>query len=250
MHQAASHFKGKDAASHIREVKSSGFHSFAEAHGAEAPGHIGAFADAMREVTFILLLLCAAFFSLELSPFAFIWLFISASVGLILWKTGRSAWLGWTRLERLHRLIEQEKYEIEHHREQEREELVALYAAKGFEGRLLEDIVNHLMNDSDRLLKVMLEEEMGLHLEAFEHPLKQALGAFLGSLISAIFFALCFYFLSFWGALIAAFILLTSGASITAFSEKNRTINAFIWTLAIATISAATTYFLLASIYI
>ncbi len=90
---------------------------------------------------------------------------------------GRSAWLGWSRLERLHRILAQEKWEIEHNREQEREELGVLYAAKGFEGKLLEDVLDVLMADGDRLLKVMVEEELGLTLESQVHPLKQGLGA-------------------------------------------------------------------------
>ncbi len=35
------------------------------------------------------------------------------------------------------------------------------------------------MADDNRLLRVMLEEELGLTLEAYEHPLKQAFGALL-----------------------------------------------------------------------
>jgi hypothetical protein len=241
MHKAA-HFKGKDALSHIHEVRSEGM---VETHGIEAPGHIGAFTDAMREVALILLLISGALFSLHLPFQSLFTLFTAISVGLILWKTGRSGWLGWTRLERLHRLINQEKYEIEHNRDQEREELIALYENKGFTGPLLQAIVDHFMNDSDRLLKVMLEEEMGLHLETSEHPLKQACGAFLGSLLSAVIFSCFLYFMPFWGPFVAAFLLLGCSALITAYSEKNRQVNALVWTLAMATLSAATTYFLL-----
>ena len=32
------------------------------------------------------------------------------------------------------------------------------------------------MADGDRLLRVMLEEELGFSLEVYDHPLKQALG--------------------------------------------------------------------------
>lgn len=248
MHQAANHFKGKDAHTHINEVKGKEGAAFGEIHGAEAPGHIGAFADGMRELSFLLLLLFASFFTLHLEHGTLFKIFIAASIGLILWKTCRSGWLGWMRLERLHRLINQEKYEIEHHREQEREELLALYSAKGFQEPLLGTIVDHLMNDSDRLLKVMLEEEMGLNLEAFEHPLKQALGAFLGTLSSALLFGIFFYFMPFWGPFIAAFLLLSGGALVTAYMNQNHLVNALVWTLAIATLSAATTYFLLGAI--
>src|SRR5262249_44443752 len=124
---------------------------------------------------------------------ALLWLFglhwaalLIFSGAWLIWKTGRSAWLGWSRIERLHRIVAQEKWEIEHHRQQEREELGALYAAKGFEGKLLEDVLDVLMADNDRLLRVMVEEELGLSLHSQEHPLKQATGAFLGVLAGSI----------------------------------------------------------------
>src|SRR6185295_12766345 len=81
-------------------------------------------------------------------------------------------------------VLEQERWEIEHHRQQERDELKELYRAKGFEGKLLEDVLDVLMADDDRLLKVMLEEEMGLQLAQLDHPMKQGLGAAFGALVS------------------------------------------------------------------
>jgi VIT1/CCC1 family predicted Fe2+/Mn2+ transporter len=159
------------------------------------------------------------------------------------WKIGRSAWLGWSRLERLHRVIEQERYEIEHHRPQERDELIALYHAKGFEGKLLDEVVDVLMADQDRLLKVMLEEEMGLTLQAFEHPLKQSLGAAAGSFISLVVGMIAFFLSPSYGMLIASFLLLTASAALSAFYEKNRVIPAVIWNLSIGALSFGAAYF-------
>ena len=68
---------------------------------------------------------------------------VFASATLLL-KCGRSAILGWSRLSRLHRLIEEERWEIEHHRPQEKEELIALYKAKGFSGDLLDEVIERL----------------------------------------------------------------------------------------------------------
>ena len=92
------------------------------------------------------------------------------SIGWLFWKLGRSSLLGWARLERLHRLIQQEQWEIEHHRAQEKEELTAMYHQKGLTGKLLEQVIEVLMADDNRLLRVMLEEELGLTLETYEHP--------------------------------------------------------------------------------
>ena len=96
--------------------------------------------------------------------------------------------LGWARLERLHRIVEEERYEIENHRQQEREELKELYRAKGFQGKLLDEVVDVLMADGERLLKVMVEEELGLSLQSQEHPLKQGAGSALGAFVASFSF--------------------------------------------------------------
>lgn len=230
------HFENSDALTHVIEKRSEGILSLSEGHGTEMPGHLAAFSDSIREMAIVLL---------------FVWLFFPSGLtlfalglGWLTWKTGRSAWLGWARLERLHRIIEQEKFEIEHHRPQEREELIALYQAKGFEGKLLDDVVDVLMADQDRLLKVMLEEEMGLTLQAYEHPLKQSLGALVGS-FAALCLSLAAFFLSpSFGMVIASTLLLAASAILSAHYEKNRHIPAVIWNLSIGALALGIAYFL------
>ena len=156
----------------------------------------------------------------------------------------RKKWLAGLALERLHRLIEQEKYEIEHHRPQEREELIALYQSKGFEGKLLEDVVDVLMADQDRLLKVMLEEEMGLTLQAYEHPMQQMLGAAVGVLLSLVICGLLFYFIPTYGMFAAAFLVVAASSIISALYERNRVIPTVIWNLSIGALSFGVAYFL------
>lgn len=237
------HFKGKEAISHVAEAQAQGIISSAEIHGAEIPGHISAGADAARDTSLVLASLWILLTPLPLANILSL-LLIFAGAWLI-WKTGRSAWLGWSRMERLHRIVAQEKWEIEHHRQQEREELKALYAAKGFEGKLLEDVLDVLMADGDRLLRVMVEEELGLSLEAYEHPLKQAAGAAIGCLAAS---ALCLSGL--WlspslGLLIASFIGLSAAAAIAAYHERNRLIPAIVWNLGLGVLSLGFLYFFL-----
>lgn len=217
------------------EKRAEGMLSLSETHGTEMPGHLAAGCDAARE-TVMMLLLASIFF-----PHASV--LIPLGLAWFAWKIGRSAWLGWSRLERLHRVIEQERYEIEHHRPQERDELIALYHAKGFEGKLLDEVVDVLMADQDRLLKVMLEEEMGLTLQAFEHPLKQSLGAAAGSFISLVVGMIAFFLSPSYGMLIASFLLLTASAALSALYEKNRVIPAVIWNLSIGALSFGAAYF-------
>ena len=238
----STHFEDRDALSHVVEKKVAGFLSLSESHGTEMPGHLSSCADALRETALFLFLLWFALLVVGAPPLGIL---IAASSALIIWKTGRSARLGWARLERLHRVMEQEKYEIENNRDQEREELSALYRAKGFEGKLLEDVIDVLMADNDRLLKVMLEEELGLTLQAYEHPIKQSLGAFFGSLLAALAFGAAAVFLPFWGVTIAAAVLIGGGAFVAALYQKNDVITAVVWNLAIAGLALGTAFFLI-----
>jgi vacuolar iron transporter family protein len=238
------HFKGKEAIEHVAEAQALGIIASAEIHGTEIPGYISAATDAARETAVLLSLLWIFIEKLNVPPIPIIGFLAVFSGGWIFWKTGRSAWLGWFRIERLHRIVAQEKWEIEHHRQQEREELKALYAAKGFEGKLLEDVLDVLMADGDRLLRVMVEEELGLSLESHEHPLKQSLGAFVGSFCAAAWCLSCLWIYPAWGLLIGSVIAIALGASIAAFREQNKIIPAIIWNLGIAAIAFGFVFFI------
>jgi hypothetical protein len=239
------HFKGKDAIGHVAEAKAQGLLSSAEVHGTEIPGHISAFADVARETAIVLLMLWTI-----LTKFGFEHKHIAAivsifSLGWLIWKGGRSAWLGWSRLERMHRVVEQERWEIQHHRGQEREELKELYRAKGLEGKLLDDVIDVLMADEDRLLKVMVVEELCLSLETHEHPLKQAIGAILGVIAA---FASCFALLlafPHFGVWIGSVFTISVASFISARYEGNKVIPAVIWNLGITALTVGSVYFLL-----
>lgn len=237
------HFKSKDAMAHVAEAQSKGLIDKAEAHGTEPPGSLSSGIDAARETATVFLLLSLLF---PLWPQAQLFLLYCVFLfGWTIWKMGRSARLGWARLERLHRILEEERWEIEHNRTQEREELKALYEAKGFEGRLLEEVLDVLMADGNRLLKIMVEEELGLSLETYEHPLLQAFGAGLGAFLAGCLILLLFFIWPSFGMLAAAFFIIISCSYLTAKSEKNRIIPAMIWNLAVTAFSVGCAYFLL-----
>ena len=240
----AAHFKGKDAVGHVVEAQAQGLMASAEVHGTEIPGHISAGADGARETAILLLLLWTTLAHLHTPLFTIVLFLTLFSFGWAIWKCGRSAWLGWSRLERLHRVLEQERWEIEHHRQQEREELGALYAAKGFEGKLLEDILDVLMADKDRTLRVMVQEELGLSLEAHEHPLKQSVGALVGIILAAIACIISLLGSSPVGIIYGAAIVLGIAATISAKYEGNRVIPAIVWNLGIGALSFGSLYFL------
>lgn len=237
------HFKGKEAIEHVIDARIKGQTASAEIHGAELPGHYSAAADAAKETAFILLVLWTLFSELRFPETTIHWISVSLITGWAFWKVGRSAILGYSRLERLHRLIEEERWEIEHHRPQEREELKALYAAKGFSGKLLEESVDVLMADDNRLLQIMLEEELGLSLESYEHPLKQALGAFFGVAISAAIMSCGFFLLPWWGEALTAGIVIALSAAVVARLERNKPLPAIVWNTASAALAAGVAFF-------
>lgn len=238
------HFKGKDALSHVIEARIRGKAITDEMHGAELPGHLFAFCDAAKETSVVLL-----FLTILLQGFSIPGKQIAAIMGIfalvfLVWKLGRSALLGWTRLERLHRLIEEERWEIQHHRAQERKELQALYQAKGFSGKLLEEVVDVLMGDDNRLLQVMLEEELGLTLGTFEHPLKQGVGAAIGVIIPACILGVCYLWLPIYALFASGILIIALASAFAAKKEKNKVINAIVWNLALSMLSASIAYFI------
>lgn len=239
------HFSDKDPIEHVVEMRAQGVADLAESHGTEIPGHISAGADAAREMAIALLLFWTIGTTLGV-PTLKLYLALGVfGIAWLVWKLGRSAWLGWSRLERLHRVIEQEKWEIEHHRSQEREELAALYAAKGFEGKLLEEVVDVLMADGDRLLRVMLEEELGLALEVYEHPLKQAVGALIGAAVGLVICAVTTLFIPYVGMIVGAFLTLILAGTISALREGNQVVRALVWNVALGALALGVGYFTL-----
>lgn len=236
------HFQGKDALSHVVEARLKGKEAFFELHGKDVPAHLFYLFASMKETAIIGLVLWILFSTL--SPE---YLFSSLAVFAISWlvlKTAQVAFTGWSRLERLHKLIEEERWEIEHHREQEKEELTALYQAKGFSGKLLDEVIDILMSDDHRLLQVMLEEELGLTLKAFEHPLKQAFGAFLGVLISSVIFGLGLWIWPEYGAAVSTGLIVAFSAGYIAFKENRKVFPAILYAGGIATLTSLVCYFL------
>lgn len=238
------HFQGKETLSHVAERLAEGTLSSMESHGLEVPGHINAAADTARDTALCILLLFSVLTPYHLDHLSLIKSLVLFLCGFILWKAGRAAWLGWSRLERLHRLLAQEKWEIEHNRPQEREELIALYGAKGFEGRLLDEVVDVLMADEARLLKVMIEEEMGLSLENTEHPLKQGVGAFFGAFFASIVSLSLIYYFPLWGSLIGALSVIAIASFVISKRSLNREIPAVVWNVGLAVLAWGLTYYL------
>ncbi|MBI2742917.1 MAG: VIT1/CCC1 transporter family protein [Chlamydiales bacterium] len=243
-HTPEDHFQGKSVPEHLKEARRKGALASSEIHGTEIAGHIGAFADSAKESAVYLLLLWVVLHQMQM-PFSQMVAILSLfSCGLLIWKAGRSALLGWARLERLHRVIEEERWEIEHHRAQEREELYELYRAKGFSGKLLDEVIEVLMADDNRLLNIMLEEELGLTLEVYEHPLKQGAFAALGVLGAAGSLLLLLLAIPSFGLPLGSLIWISLAVILATRQEKNQASPALVWNLATVAMVAAFAFFL------
>lgn len=234
------HFKGKNAIDHVLEVKAK---ASVEPHGFELPAHQFAFLDAIRNISLLGLILFALLFLVQPND-KFNTLILSISLcGATLGFAARSTWHGWSLLERLHRNLKQEHFEIQHHRAQEREELKAMYQLKGFQEPLLSQVIDVLMADESRLLKVMIEEELGLSLNSHEHPLKHGFAALIGGGCASIILSIVFNFLSPTYFVFFAFLLTFVSSLLSAYKEKNSLIPATVWSLGIAGLVFGLVYF-------
>ena len=76
-----------------------------------------------------------------------------------------------------------EAMHIDEHPAGEREEIRQIFAAKGFEGDLLEQIVDVITQNRDQWINTMLTEEFGLRIES-PQPLKAGLSTFVAFVLA------------------------------------------------------------------
>ena len=187
--QKRDHFRGRGAVGHLAEEKAKGS-DLEEGYGSEEARRGFLFLDSAKEAIILLVSGVLVLDPLACGPKAKVWALVGFFVGWCVWKGMRGSFFAWSRLRRMHIIALAEKQEIESNRPQEREELMALYGDKGFSGPLLDTVVDVLMADQERLLRVMLQEEMGFRLEERGHP-----GVFAASGVAA---AVALFLLALW----------------------------------------------------
>ena len=116
----------------------------------------------------------------------------------------------------LEKRIATERHEIAHEPEEERAELRAIYHGKGFSGRLLHDVVQHITSDDERWLRSMISDELGVLEGQRERPWVQGLlvGAsfMVGALVPLIPFLLALPRPQLWAYALTALTALLLGA--------------------------------------
>ncbi|MEA3378234.1 MAG: VIT1/CCC1 transporter family protein [Nanoarchaeota archaeon] len=84
----------------------------------------------------------------------------------------------------------EEKKESEENLQEAKKEIEEIYSRKGFQGTLLNKIVNKISSNKKVLIETMMREELNLSTEGFEHPVKNAfiigIAAIFGSLIPVV----------------------------------------------------------------
>jgi len=101
----------------------------------------------------------------------------------------------------------QEIKEIKEVPDIERQEIKDIYLAKGFSGKLLDDIVHHITSDQELWIDTMMREELNLlpvvKQDVYTYSMTVGVSTFSGAFLPLI----PFFFLSVHAALIAALIL-------------------------------------------
>lgn len=240
-----SHFEGKSTLEHLKSARLKGVKACAEHPGLDIPEHLVAMFDSVRDLALLNYLLYSILMHYPLQSISIHMTLLFFSVGFILFKMGRETHKSYAKLERLENLLKQEQHEIKYNQEEERQELTEIYEAKGFSGKLLEQVIDTLMADDNKLLHVMLEEEMGLKLQSIDHPLKCCLMTFVGGGISAALLILSAFYFNFLGIIICTYIIITISSSYVAHLHNNNKIHATVWNLAITFLASTSTLFFL-----
>lgn len=126
----------------------------------------------------------------------------SISMAAVAYTSSRAAQDNYKREE------ENEKWEMEHLPEVEREEVRLIYMRKGFRGKTLESIVSKITSDKQKWLETMMTEELGLGEEAKRiNPVREAAVVGISSFVGSIIPLAPFLFLPVVPAIVAALII-------------------------------------------
>ena len=236
------HFQGKTPMAHIREVRFAEAGKNLEPHGFLASRPIFSFIDSTRQSSAYIFLTLTIFYVYRIDFSSVLWGILAIGCGLCIWSAGRVIFLAYGKLHHFHQVASEEMEEIEKNRAQEREELIALYKAKGFSGDLLKQVVDVLMADKERLLKVMLEEEMGFLLEEQVHPFILGIAALLGAMLPFMLLFLLHLQFSLLFVIVSEIFILGITGAFLAKTEKASPIAAFIWNCMLGAVCSVVVY--------
>jgi VIT1/CCC1 family predicted Fe2+/Mn2+ transporter len=118
---------------------------------------------------------------------------------------------------------EKEKFEMKTVPQIEKKEIYDIYYKKGFRGKLLSQITDHIVSDKKRWLDTMMKEELGLSKER-TGPVKAAIVVFLAAMIGSFIPLLAFFFTSIKSAIPISLIVSAIALFITGALEGKLTV--------------------------
>lgn len=141
---------------------------------------------------------------------------------------------------------DREAYEVDKFPEVERQEIREIYRAKGFNGDILERIIDHITSDKGRWIDIMMQEELGLSLDQTVSPLKSGIATGVAYAFGALMPILPYIFMQPGTGLVASAALTLSvlfgvGAAKTVVTGKNAWRSGF-ESMAIGGLAAAATF--------
>ncbi len=240
-----SHCDGGNVTEHLKESQMQEPQAIDKNHGKRPSTSIMFGTDSAKEVVIFLFAFWMILTHFQLSSKITFTILLAISITYFFWKVGRSSLLGWAQLERCHRLIGKKRWEIEQNRAQEKTKLRAIYASKGLSGQLLEEVLEVLVADDQRLLQLMLTEDLNLSIGSYEHPLKQGLASGIGVIISSCFGLLALYYASFLGGSIVTAAILFIATFLRVQFDQSRLVHAIIWNFAVGFLSLGILYFII-----
>ncbi|NHE56383.1 VIT1/CCC1 transporter family protein [Cyclobacterium plantarum] len=143
-----------------------------------------------------------------------------------------------------------EYWEVEHLPGKEREEIEVIYREKGFEGELLQQVVDVIISDKDRWVNEMMKDELNM-MEENKSPLKIGLATLI-SFIAVGFIPLTVYVwdyfytsrfdVFFWTCLLTGMAFLVVGA-LKSWANQTGLVKSVLETLALGFIAALVAYY-------
>lgn len=105
--------------------------------------------------------------------------------------------------------VKREKFELEDHPEEEREEMVLFYQLKGIPEETALQMANHIFENRDEALRTLTSEELGLSEQSFPNPWREAISATISTALGAFIPIIPFFFAGGYPAVIASFVIST-----------------------------------------
>ncbi len=105
--------------------------------------------------------------------------------------------------------IKRERFEVEDHPEEEREEMELFYQLKGIPEETARQMAAHIFENTEEALRTLTSEELGLSEQTFPNPWREAISATISTALGAFIPIIPFFFTSGYPAVIASFVIST-----------------------------------------